>query len=576
MIRNLKVSKKLWLIVIPAILALVLLLVFFIYRSDTISSESKKALYDETFVSTADILNADRDYFQAALAEKELYLGGKDMAADQKKVLVDTYKENVQQVQDRINAALSNAKGNKQLYSNFLHPTAKLTLEQLGREFQTEFKAWQDAYSPESGTGDMNAKQKVFDTSREKINLMTELLEKYANTRSAEIQNEVRNSIILSVIIILLIILFLFTLSALIVRYLKKNIEYITDISKRIAQGELSIQVDEAKITRDEIGQLCGATGQILTQLNAYVSYINEITQVLDTMADGDMRIVLHYDYNGEFAAIKNALLRISASLNKTLSAIAASSEQVDSGAKQVSNSAQMLAQGATEQASTIEELSASITDVSEKVRNNAAGVRQAAGYVSETVSGVEESNEHMQQMLTSMNDIDQTSSEIGKIIKVINDIAFQTNILALNAAVEAARAGSAGKGFAVVADEVRNLATKSADAAKQTTALIEGSIRAVSEGTKIAGNTAKALENVSAKTAQIKDIIGQIDEASSAQALAISQITQGLEQISSVIQTNSATAEESAAASEELSGQSALLHTEVQKFKLETNAGRI
>lgn len=568
-IKNLKVSKKLWLIVIPAILALIALLAFFIYRSIDISQQSKKALYNETFVSTADILNADRDFYQAALAEKELYLTGNSLSADKKKVLVDTYKENVQQVQDRITSALSNASANKELYSVFIHPTAKVTLEQLGKEFQTEFKTWQDAYNVEDGTGDMKTRLSDFDTAREKINLMTELLEKYGNTRSTEIQNGVISSITVSVIVILGIIAFLFIFSMLIVRYMKNNIQYITNVSRRIAQGELSVQIDQGKITRDEIGQLCGATGQILVQLNEYVSYINEITQVLDKMAEGDMRIKLKNDYAGEFSSIKDALLRISSSLNQTLSAIAVSSQQVDTGAKQVSNSAQALAQGATEQASTIEELSASITDVSEKVQKNASNVRQASDYVVETISKIEESNTYMRQMLDSMDHIDKSSSEIGKIIKVIDDIAFQTNILALNAAVEAARAGEAGKGFAVVADEVRNLATKSADAAKQTTVLIEESIQAVSGGSLMAQNTANALEDVSVKAGQIKDIFGKIDSASAEQAIAVAQITQGLEQISAVVQNNSATAEESAAASEELSGQSAMLYSEVGKFKL-------
>lgn len=569
-IKNLKVSKKLLLIVVPAILALIVLLIFFIYRSNAINEESKKALYDETFISTSDILNADRDYYQAAVAEKELYLSGKNLTADKKKELVDTYKENVQQVQDRITGALNNVKGNKELYSVFLHPTAKQTMQQLGDEFQKEFKTWQEDYNVEDGTGDMTTRLKDFDTVRDKINLMGELLDKYANTRSAQIESGVINSIIVSVAVISAVILFILILAIIIIRYLQSNIKYISGISNRIAQGELSMKIDETKISRDEIGQLCGATGQILMQLNNYVSYINEITQVLDTMANGDMRITLQNDYTGEFSAIKDALIRISSSLNQTLSAIAASSEQVDSGAKQVSNGAQALAQGATEQASTIEELSASIEDVSQGVRTNADNVRQAADYVGQTVLGVEESNTYMKQMLDSMNDIDQASGEIGKIIKVIDDIAFQTNILALNAAVEAARAGSAGKGFAVVADEVRNLASKSAAAAKQTTVLIEGSIQAVAGGSKIAENTAKALEDVSVKTAQIQEIISKIDKASSAQAMAVAQITQGLEQVSAVVQTNSATAEESAAASEELSGQSAMLYGEVAKFKLD------
>ncbi len=421
----------------------------------------------------------------------------------------------------------------------------------------------------ETGTGNLITKQGYFDKAREKINLMTELFEEYANKKSAEIQKDVESSIMLSISVIAVVVLFLFILAFLIVRYLKNSIKYITGINQRIAQGELAIKIDEKRMTRDEIGQLCRATDQILVRLNEYVTYINEITQVLNTMADGDMRIALKNEYSGEFSSIKDALLNISSSLNQTLSMIAGSASQVDMGAKQIASGSQVLAQGTTEQASAIEELSATISDVSQEVQRNASNVKDAAEYVGQTVTGVEQSNSYMKQMLVSMKDIDRSSVEIGKIIKVIDDIAFQTNILALNAAVEAARAGAAGKGFAVVADEVRNLATKSADAARQTTELIENSIKAVSVGSKMAENTASALDNVSSKAGQIKEIIEKIESASSAQAIAISQITIGLEQVSNVVQQNTATAEESAAASEELSGQSAVLFDEVGKFKL-------
>ncbi len=571
-LRDLKVAKKLWLIVIPAILALIALLLFFIYRSNSIMQESKKALYDETFVSTASILNADRDFYQAAVAEKELFLHGTELTAAQRQALLDDYSENVQQVQDRITAAIDNVKGNKNLYSQFVHPTAGLTLEQLDAGFQTEFKSWQDAYDLEAGTGNMEARLLAFDAAREEINLMTELLESYADASSTEIQDGVTSSIIASAGIILVLALLILLFSSRIVRYLKSSIKYVTEISQRIAQGELSTQIDPTKITHDELGQLCSATGEILEQLNGYVSYIKEITFVLDTMASGDLQVTLQNDYAGEFSSIKNALLKISASLNHTLTAISDSSERVDSEAKQVSTSAQLLAQGATEQASAIEELSASITDVSEGVRKNADSVRQAADYVGQTASGVEESNAFMQKMLASMKEIDQSSGEISKIIAVIEDIAFQTNILALNAAVEAARAGAAGRGFAIVADEVRNLAIRSADAASQTSVLIDNSIQAVAEGSKMAENTADSLVKVSSKAMQIKNIIGEIEAASSEQATSIMQITEGLEQVSIVIQTNTATAEESAALSEELSRQSALLYAEVGKFKLFKN----
>jgi len=244
-------------------------------------------------------------------------------------------------------------------------------------------------------------------------------------------------------------------------------------------------------------------------------------------------------------------------------------SDQVASGSEQVSFGAQALSQGATEQASSVEELSATIVELSGHVKVNADHAAEASRLSNDAGSGVMESDGHMKEMIEAMGDISDKSKEIGKIIKTIDDIAFQTNILALNAAVEAARAGSAGKGFAVVADEVRNLAQKSAEAAKNTTVLIEGSILAVDNGTRIVGQTAKSLQDVVVKAGNVTNKMTDIANASEQQAKAIAQVTQGIEQIAAVVQTNSATAEESAAASEELTGQAQMLKELVGKFRL-------
>ncbi len=318
--------------------------------------------------------------------------------------------------------------------------------------------------------------------------------------------------------------------------------------------------------TEDEIGGLSRAMAATADHLRLYIS---DISENLEKMAEGDLSAQITEEYKGDFEPIKEALTCINESLNQTLSSIQTAAEQVQTGSDEVANASQALSQGATEQASSIQELTAAITDVSGEVNKNASNVRLATEYVDQAVSGVEGSNLEMKKMLTAMGEINNTSNQISKIIKVIDDIAFQTNILALNAAVEAARAGMAGKGFAVVADEVRNLATKSADAAKQTAILIESSIKAVTEGSRFAEKTAGSLQEVSAKASKVKDIICLIDQASSEQALAVSQITKGIEQISAVVQNNSATAEESAAASQQLSAQAAMLNEEVIKFKL-------
>ncbi len=346
---------------------------------------------------------------------------------------------------------------------------------------------------------------------------------------------------------------------------------YVAGVMGRIAGGDLKAKIEDKYLSRDEVGRLCASTREIAQRLNGYLSYISEITEVLNAMAAGDMRISLKHDYMGEFAAIKQALLKISGSLNQTLSAIADAAGQVNASAERISQGAQSLSGGVQSQASSLEELSASIEHVSRQAKENADTVRGASGDVGRVAEGIGRSNESMQKMLASMSKINHTSGEIGKIIKVIEDIAFQTNLLALNAAVEAARAGSMGSGFAVVAGEVRNLAAKSAEAARQTTQLIEASIHAVAGGTQISEDTARELEDVSMKAGRIRAAIAGIESASASQAAAVEQIKYGLSQISKVVQANASTSEESAAAAEEMFSQSTLLSEQVARFTLDS-----
>ncbi|MEG0616562.1 MAG: methyl-accepting chemotaxis protein [Oscillospiraceae bacterium] len=338
-----------------------------------------------------------------------------------------------------------------------------------------------------------------------------------------------------------------------------------------LANGDLTSEVPVVK-TSDETGTLATCTADLTKRLNAVV---NEVSSHLTQMADGNFSVADLREYSGDFAPLSDATNHIVASLNDALKQIDVASDQVSTGSDQVSSGAQALSQGATEQASSIEELSASITEISEHVKMNATNANNASSISNATGEQLMHGNDEMKNMLLAMEEISNSSKQIGNIIKTINDIAFQTNILALNAAVEAARAGAAGKGFAVVADEVRNLAGKSAQAAKGTTDLITSSINAVANGTKIADNTAEILKDVMVQSKKSIDIISDIAVASSEQAQSISQITLGIEQISSVVQTNSATAEESAAASEELSGQSQLLKELISKFKLKNSGNK-
>lgn len=296
---------------------------------------------------------------------------------------------------------------------------------------------------------------------------------------------------------------------------------------------------------------------------------LRDLVHAANKMTDGDLDVNIDIQSKDEVGLLSQAFKTMSENLNDVISNIHSAAEQVSAGSKQVSDSSVELAQGATEQASSIEQLTASIEEISSQTNNNAQNAGMANEIAETAKHDAELGNEQMTKMLSSMEDINEASTNISKIIKVIDEIAFQTNILALNAAVEAARAGQHGKGFAVVAEEVRNLAARSADAAKETTDLIEGSIRKVEDGTKIASATAEALNKIVAGISKVASLVGNIANASNEQASGIGQVNQGIMQISQVVQANSATAEESAAASEELSSQSELLNDMVKRFKL-------
>ncbi|HYH04740.1 MAG TPA: methyl-accepting chemotaxis protein, partial [Bacillota bacterium] len=303
--------------------------------------------------------------------------------------------------------------------------------------------------------------------------------------------------------------------------------------------------------------------------LDAANEPVTEAVAVLQEMAQGNLETGMKGDYHGDHAVLKEAINSTINALNETLGEIQIATQQVTAGASQVSDSSQVLSQGASEQASTMEEISASITEIAAQTKQNALNANQANELSHAAKAKAVQGNEQMKAMLQAMEEINLSSTNISKIIKVIDEIAFQTNILALNAAVEAARAGQYGKGFAVVAEEVRNLAARSAKAAKETTDMIEGSIKKVENGTEIANETAGALNEIVAGVTRSAELVGEIAVASNEQATGIAQINQGIEQVSQVTQSNTATSEQSAAASEELSGQAQLLSEAVGRFRI-------
>ena len=344
-----------------------------------------------------------------------------------------------------------------------------------------------------------------------------------------------------------------------------KPLKKISEVGKEVAGGNFDVEIHYPH--KDEIGELSRSISEVIGRSKKIVF---DLRDRLDAMAGGNFTENLESEeYVGDYAPLLESLKHIQEDMNRTLQEVHASSVQVLSSAEQVNTGAQSLSQGATEQASSIEELSANMQDISHSIQASTKTAGDAYKLQGEAGVAVLQSNEKMEEMRKAMDDITAKSNEISKIIKTIDDIAFQTNILSLNAAIEAARAGAAGKGFAVVADEVGNLAQKSAKAAQNTGLLIEETIEAVEKGAKITEETAESLSSVSKSTEEVNTLIEKISFASNKDLEGITSLNQGLQQISSVVQANSATAEQSAAASEELTGQANKMNELVERFQL-------
>nr|WP_297864754.1 methyl-accepting chemotaxis protein [uncultured Acetatifactor sp.] len=342
------------------------------------------------------------------------------------------------------------------------------------------------------------------------------------------------------------------------IKTIEKSVSQLSDAAKEIAKGHVDINM--VKYNNDEFGEL----------VDEYTKVIDNIkyqAKIAEEVAGGNLTVAVNPASPED--VLGNSLKKLVEDNHNALSNISDAGSQVTISSSQVASASQALAQGSTEQASAIQQITASIDEIAEKTRQNAEQANSAAHLVVRAISDVKQGNVQMQNMVSAMEDINKASESISKIIKTIEDIAFQTNILALNAAVEAARAGEAGKGFAVVAEEVRSLAAKSAEAASETSALIEDSIEKVNAGSKIAGETAKAMEEITKVVQDSEVIINGIAESSNYQATAVSQIEQAISQVSQVVQTNSATSEECAAASEELSNQASRMREMLSIYNL-------
>jgi methyl-accepting chemotaxis protein len=385
------------------------------------------------------------------------------------------------------------------------------------------------------------------------------------SVNTSDVTMAVTNTSIWLSVICAAALLFLILIVILVLRRMLRPMQRVVNAAESISMGKLDVDITHK--SEDEIGILSSVFRKMSENLKEMV---DDVRYLLGEMSEGNFNIRTRAEasYVGDFEEFLISMRKLNIKLSHTLNQINQSADQVSLGSDQVSDGALALSQGATEQAASMEELAATVEEISHQVNQTASNARTAIKKASETGERMMQSNRQMQEMLAAMGEISASSMEIKNIIKTIEDIAFQTNILALNAAVEAARAGGAGKGFAVVAEEVRNLASKSSESSRNTAVLIERCLRAVDNGTKIADDTASALLFAVQGSKEVIDTIDEISQASDAEASAITQVGQGFDQISAVVQTNSATAEESAAASEELSGQARMLKELVSQFK--------
>jgi len=487
----------------------------------------------------------------------------REMALNEDTSSYDNYEQTVKRLLSEVDSELQILKKTEVLSDeNYEEYSAALTdWAEIGYSIMEEIKNGDDE----------NATDAILNECTPALNKLVEIAIKLDEMTDKESSQTVRNIVVCTVagfVVIIVCLIYAFTLtrktSKKVLETILEPLHAIEDVAMELTEGNLHSTLEYH--SEDEIGRLAHSMRKSIRILGTYV---DDIDRSMKLFSEGNFDVHPEVEWRGDFVGILNSFMAFQASMAGTIKGIQNVSDEVSGAAEQVASSSNDLADGATNQAAVVEELTATVTGVSEQVEKNSQSAKEISVKVDELGNAISESNGKMHEMVDSMHEISEASKEIDKIITTINEIASQTNLLALNASIEAARAGEAGKGFAVVANQVNVLADQSAQAAKESAALIETSVKAVEKGMVIAGQTAAQLEEVAENSKVITTEVTNIAETLETQTTEIKQIDEGIEQINDVVQTNSATSEECAAASQEMSSEAESLREMIRKFKV-------
>lgn len=556
--RNLKMSKKL-LVGFGTVLVLLIVIVYFAASAFKTVGNLLTEFYEEPF---ADVQIADEFMLDVNLAAKNMLFASSSTDDAETAERLDMAEANITDMENSL----------AELKKHYTGDMADVeAIEQNIEPIRTTLQHFRAAAEKH----DVEAAFKVYKSEMlpelQAIQSAAQNMCEYEKIKAEEMYREAENRASMTAIIISVIGIAALVIGVLIALIITKGIvsalKNVENAADEMARG--NFDVDITYYSKDELGSLADSMRTMASNTN---NVIWDINNMLDSIAEGDLCTDTENEamYVGSFTGILQQLRAFTSHLNDTVTQINVASDQVSVGADQVSEGAQSLSQGATEQASSVQELAATFEVIANQIKENAEDAEEANNKTNLAGAEMQEATAKISELVEAMNEISTSSDEIQKIIKTIEDIAFQTNILALNAAVEAARAGAAGKGFAVVADEVRNLAGKSAEAVNNTTSLIEGTVAAIERGNALVDEVAEKMTGVANAAGAVALINSKISAGSRESAESITQLTVGVEQISEVVQTNSATAEESAAASEELSGQAQMLKDLIGYFRVQ------